>query len=106
MRPPASAGADPIQFRINHTTDQRLIDILNATAKAAGWSLSLAVPARAQNRQRFRDARAYASSSQRRLLGWASRKSRHPIHGAVQVTKFTIGADPGKIINPRQLDPA
>ena len=33
----ASAGVDPIQFRINHTTDQRLIDILNATAKAAGW---------------------------------------------------------------------
>ena len=33
----ASAGADPIQFRINHITDQRLIDILNATAKAAGW---------------------------------------------------------------------
>jgi nicotinate dehydrogenase subunit B len=33
----ASAGADPIQFRINHITEQRLIDILNATAKAAGW---------------------------------------------------------------------
>src|SRR5260370_31677388 len=33
----ASAGADPIQFRINHITDQRLIDIINATAKAAGW---------------------------------------------------------------------
>ncbi|HMC57681.1 MAG TPA: molybdopterin cofactor-binding domain-containing protein, partial [Candidatus Solibacter sp.] len=33
----AAASADPIQFRIDHTTDQRLIDILNATAKAAGW---------------------------------------------------------------------
>ena len=33
----AATGADPIQFRISHTTDQRLIDILNATAKAAGW---------------------------------------------------------------------
>jgi hypothetical protein len=28
----ASAGADTLQFRINHITDQRLIDILNATA--------------------------------------------------------------------------
>jgi CO/xanthine dehydrogenase Mo-binding subunit len=28
----ASAKVDPIQFRIDHTTDERLIDLLNATA--------------------------------------------------------------------------
>jgi nicotinate dehydrogenase subunit B len=33
----AAPGTDPIQFRIQHTNDQRLIDILNATAKEAGW---------------------------------------------------------------------
>jgi nicotinate dehydrogenase subunit B len=33
----AGAGADPIQFRISHTTDQQLIDMLSATAQAAGW---------------------------------------------------------------------
>ena len=27
-----------------------------------------------------------------------------PVTGAVQVTKFTIGLDCGKIVNPRQLD--
>jgi len=27
-----------------------------------------------------------------------------PTTGAVRVTKFTIGAEPGKILNPRQLD--
>lgn len=27
-----------------------------------------------------------------------------PSTGALQVTKFTIGVDPGKVINPRQLD--
>jgi len=32
----AGAGADPIQFRISHTTDQQLIDMLSATAQAAG----------------------------------------------------------------------
>jgi CO/xanthine dehydrogenase Mo-binding subunit len=35
----ASAGADPIQFRLDHTSDQRLIEILRATAKAAGWDV-------------------------------------------------------------------
>jgi len=37
----AATSADPIEFRINHTTDQRLIDILNATAKEAGWESGL-----------------------------------------------------------------
>ncbi len=32
----AAAKADPVQFRLDHTADQRLMDILNATAKAAG----------------------------------------------------------------------
>ena len=31
------ASIDPIQFRLLHTTDQRLIDIIHATAKAAAW---------------------------------------------------------------------
>jgi len=34
----SSVGVDPIEFRLQHTTDQRLIDIINATAKAAAWS--------------------------------------------------------------------
>jgi CO/xanthine dehydrogenase Mo-binding subunit len=33
----ALAGADPVQFRLRHLKDQRLIDVLNAVAKAAGW---------------------------------------------------------------------
>jgi hypothetical protein len=33
----ARAGADPIQFRLDHTIDQRLIDVLRATAKTASW---------------------------------------------------------------------
>jgi len=103
----ASAGADPIQFRINHITDQRLIDILNATAKARGMGASsLAAPARAQNRQRFRDRprpmhRPFATTPY--WVGIAE-IAVTPSTGAVQVTKFAIGVDCGKIINPRQLD--
>ncbi len=33
----AFAGVDPIEFRLRHISDQRLIDLMNATAKAAGW---------------------------------------------------------------------
>ena len=33
----AAAGADPIEFRIRHTTNEALIGILRDTADAAGW---------------------------------------------------------------------
>jgi CO/xanthine dehydrogenase Mo-binding subunit len=32
-----AAKADPVQFRVKHLTDQRLIAVLNAAAKAANW---------------------------------------------------------------------
>jgi len=102
----AATKIDPIQFRLNHTTDQRLIDILNATAKASGWD---ARPSP------HRNARRSGSSSLtgrgvaimlRQNAYWAgvAEVSIVPDTGAITVTKFTIGADCGKVINPRQLD--
>jgi CO/xanthine dehydrogenase Mo-binding subunit len=102
----AAAKADPVQFRIDHTTDQRLIDILNATAKAAGWETRPSP---------HRGARKTGSSAVtgrgvcimvRSNAYWVgiAEVSVIPGKGAVQVTKFTIGADCGKVINPRQLD--
>jgi CO/xanthine dehydrogenase Mo-binding subunit len=102
----ASAGADPIQFRINHITDQRLIDILNATAKAAGWEPRPSPHPRAR--------KSGSASVTGRGLCIVVRNNAYwvgiaeiavtPSTGAVQVTKFAIGVDCGKIINPRQLD--
>jgi len=102
----ASAKIDPIEFRLNHTTDQRLIDILNATAKAAGWEPHPSPNPRAR--------RSGNDSLTGRGVGIVVRANAYwvgiaevavtPATGVVKVTKFTIGADPGKIINPRQLD--
>jgi nicotinate dehydrogenase subunit B len=102
----ATAKIDPIEFRLNHTTDQRLIDILNATAKAAGWESRSSPHPRAR--------RTGGASLIGRGVGIVVRANAYwvgiaevavtPATGAVRVTKFTIGADPGKIINPRQLD--
>ena len=102
----ASAKIDQIEFRLNHTTDQRLIDILNATAKAAGWESRPSPNSRAR--------RAGNGSLTGRGVGIIVRANAYwvgiaevavtPAAGAIRVTRFTIGADPGKIINPRQLD--
>jgi CO/xanthine dehydrogenase Mo-binding subunit len=101
----ASAKADPIQFRIDHTSEQRLVDILNATAKAAGWEPRRSPHAGAR--------RTGTSAVTGRGVGIIMRQNAYwvgiaeisvaPPTGKLQVTKFTIGADCGKIINPRQL---
>ena len=100
------AGIDPIQFRLLHTTDQRLIDIIHATAKAAAWE-----PRPSPHPGARRTGSAPLTG---RGVGIMIRENSCwmgiaevtviPDTGAVQVTKFTIGADCGKIINPRQLE--
>src|SRR6266436_2813100 len=102
----AAANADPIQFRMDHTTDKRLIDILNATAKAAEWKSR---PSPGPGARRTGNSPLIG-----RGVGIVVRQNAYwvgiaevvvtPSTGALQVTKFTIGVDPGKVINPRQLD--
>ncbi len=102
----ASAKADPIEFRHSHTTDQRLIDLLNATAKAAGWELRPS-PKRTARKTGTSAVTGRGACIMLRANAWwvgIAEISVVPATGVVQVTKFTIGAEPGKIINPRQLD--
>jgi CO/xanthine dehydrogenase Mo-binding subunit len=102
----AAAGADPIEYRLAHTTDERMINLLNATAKAANWETRPS-PHRGARR---------AGSTQvtgrgvcvmiRENAYWVgiAEVSVVPSSGELKVTKFTIGGEPGKIINSRQLD--
>jgi nicotinate dehydrogenase subunit B len=102
----ALAHADPIQFRINHTTDQRLIDALNATAKAAAWELRPSPHSGARRTGTGSVTGRGVCIIVRANAYWVgiAEVAVLPATGAVQVTKFTIGVDCGKIINPRQLD--
>ena len=102
----AAASADAIEFRLRHTSEQRLIDVLVATAKAASWE-SRPAPHRSARR-----TGAGAVTGQgvcvvvRQNAYWAGIAEVEvvPATGVVRVTKFTIGVDCGKIINPRQLE--
>jgi CO/xanthine dehydrogenase Mo-binding subunit len=102
----AAAGADPVAFRLQHTTSPRLIEIINATTKAAGWEPRPSPHAGAR-RTGTDPITGHGFSIIVRSNGyWAgvAEITVNPSTGAIQVTKFTIGADCGKIINPRQLD--
>ena len=101
----AAAGADAVQFRLDHTTDQRLIDIINKTTEAAGWEPR---PSPNPNARRTGDTPVTG-----RGVGVIYRFGAYwvgiaevavtPGTGVVKVTRFTLGVDPGKIINPRHL---
>jgi nicotinate dehydrogenase subunit B len=102
----AAAGADPVQFRLDHTSDQRLIDVLTATAKAAGWQ-SRPSPASGARRSGSTPLVGRGVGVMIRTNAyWAGIAEIEvtPATGAIQVTKFTLGVDPGKVINPKRLE--
>ncbi|HEY2118762.1 MAG TPA: molybdopterin cofactor-binding domain-containing protein [Candidatus Acidoferrum sp.] len=102
----ASAKADPIQFRLDHITEPRLIEVLNATAKAAAWEPRLSPHQGARKTGTSPVTGRGISIIMRSNAYWVgiAEVLVTPATGVVQVTKFTIGVDCGKIINPRQLD--
>ena len=101
----AAANADPIQFRLDHTTDERLINILKATAKAAGWEPRPSPHSRARKTGSTPVNGRGVCVMLRENAYWVgiAEITVVPDTGAIQVTKFTIGGEPGKIINPRQF---
>jgi CO/xanthine dehydrogenase Mo-binding subunit len=102
----AIAGADPIEYRLAHTTDERMINLLHATAKAANWD-TRSSPHRGARRTGNTAVKGRGVCAMiRENAYWVAiaEISVVPNSGQVQVTKFTIGGEPGKIINPRQLD--
>jgi nicotinate dehydrogenase subunit B len=102
----AAAKADPVQFRKDHTTEPRLLELLDATAKAAGWEPRPSPRRGARKTGNTALAGHGMCIMLRENAYWVGIAEIQitPATGVVKVTKFTIGADPGKVINPRQLD--
>jgi nicotinate dehydrogenase subunit B len=102
----AAMGADPVEFRINQTSDQRVIDILRATAKAARWHTRSSPKPGARRTGKAPLTGRGVCIIVREKAYWAgiAEIAVVPETGSVQVTRFTIGVDCGKVINPRQLD--
>jgi nicotinate dehydrogenase subunit B len=101
----AAANADPIQFRLDHTTDERLINILKATAKVAGWEPRSSPHSQARKTGSTPLNGRGVCVLLRENAYWVgiAEITVVPDTGAIQVSRFTIGGEPGKIINPRQF---
>src|ERR1700758_5452648 len=101
----ALAGADALQFRIDHASEERAIGVLKAVREASGWD----------TRSSPRPDAASTGSTPVRGRGvslmlrsgtyWACvcQIAVTPSTGAIVVEKYTIAVDPGIVVNPVQL---
>jgi nicotinate dehydrogenase subunit B len=101
----ALAGADAIQFRIDHATEERAIGVLKAVRDASGWQ-TRSSPVSNPVSTGDKPARGRGVSVMFRSgTYWACvcEIAVTPGTGAIQVGKYTIAVDPGIIVNPLQL---
>ena len=101
----AMAGADAIQFRIDHLSEDRAIGVLKAVRDASGWDT---------RRSPRPDVVSSGSASVRgRGVSLMLRSGTYwacvcqiaviPSTGVIKVEKYTIAVDPGIVVNPAQL---
>ena len=101
----SQAGIDPIEFRLKHTTDARLIGVLTAVREASGWQSRPAPDPKASASGSTAVSGQGVSAMLRSGSYWACvcQISVVPGTGKVTVDNYTIAVDPGIVVNPLQL---
>jgi len=100
----AAAGADPIAFRLAHTSDARLAAVINRAASAAGWQARPS-PAPAQTGA-VRTGRGIAAVRYEGNSAWVAAIIALRVDtasGAITVTQVAVAHDCGVIVNPDGL---
>ena len=95
------AGADPLQFRIQHAREQRAVAVLESVRDASGWKPRTEPPGTINGVRRGQGVSALFRGGSY----WAcvANIAVDMTSGAVKVEKMTISVDPGIVINPLQL---
>ncbi len=101
----ALAGADAIQFRIDHTSEERAIGVLKTVRDASGWDTRSSPRPDAVSTGSTPVRGRGVSLMLRSGTYWACvcQIAVTPSTGAIVVEKYTIAVDPGIVVNPVQL---
>jgi len=101
----ALAGADALQFRIDHATEERAIGVLKAVRDASGWDTRLSPRPDAASTGSTPLRGRGVSLMLRSGTYWACvcQIAVTPGTGAIVVEKYTIAVDPGIVVNQMQL---
>jgi len=97
----AAAGEDPVQFRLRHLADRRLIDVIAAAAKAGKWETRPS-PKRgqAQGVQTGRGMAAVLYEGDNGYCALVAEVSVDPRDGSIRVTRLVGAQDCGAISSP------
>jgi CO/xanthine dehydrogenase Mo-binding subunit len=101
----ALAGADPIQFRIDHVDSPRFKAILTRLRDESGW-VTRPSPAPVASHTGANVVKGQGASIMLRVNGYwacAAQIAVDPQSGEVRVARLTVVADPGVVVNPLQL---
>jgi nicotinate dehydrogenase subunit B len=101
----ALAGVDPIQFRLDHVSDERFKAILARLRTESGWETRPS-PAKGHRTTGQRAVRGQGVSIMLRDNGYwacACQVAVTPATGVVKVERLTIVVDTGIVVNPLQL---
>jgi CO/xanthine dehydrogenase Mo-binding subunit len=95
------AGADPLEFRIQHTRDKRLIGVLESVREASGWKTPFPEKLTDNGVSRGRGVSVMLRSGSY----WAcvAHIAVNRSTGTIKVEKITMSVDPGIVVNPAQL---
>jgi len=107
----ASLQADPVQYRLSHLSDQRLINVVNTVAQRARWETRPS-PRAANSVMRLvfntdvLRGRGFSCVLYEGLDGYCAmvaEVSVDVVKGIITVTKVTAGLDTGAVISPDGL---
>lgn len=99
----AAAGADPVQFRLDHLTEPRDKGVIEAAAKAAGWDTRPSPKQGQQGPEVTGRGIAYAPRKSS-VVALVAEVNVNMQTGKFRVTRFVVGHDCGHVINPLGLD--
>jgi nicotinate dehydrogenase subunit B len=101
----ALAGADALQFRIDHASEERAVGVLKAVRDASGWDTRPSPRTDAVSTGSTPVRGRGVSLMLRSGTYWACvcQIAVIPSTGIVKVEKYTIAVDPGIVVNPVQL---
>jgi nicotinate dehydrogenase subunit B len=101
----ALAGADAIQFRLDHAKEERLIGVLKSVRDASNWQTRPSPRHDAIAKESTPVRGRGVSAMFRAGTYWACvcEIAVTPSTGAIVVEKYTIAVDPGIVVNPMQL---
>jgi CO/xanthine dehydrogenase Mo-binding subunit len=100
----ASLKMDPVQYRLRHLSDQRLIHVINTVAQEASWDTRRLHKGNAQTG--VVTGRGFSCVLYEGLDGYCAMVAEVSVdqdQGTIAVTKVTVGVDTGAVVNPNGL---